>query len=443
MANWATDAAPAVSVGIVADDLTGANDSAVQFATRGWATSLVLVDGPLDARTPGSVLALVSDARAQGARAATASTTECVARLRDAGAARLFLKIDSTMRGSVAEQVGGALDAWRRAHPDAFALICPAYPAMGRTVEAGRLLVNGAGVETTAFGRDPVTPVPTSDMALLLPGSTGIVIGTDGVDSLVHRIADAVAGGSRVIVVNASTAADLASIADAADRFGPRCVPVGSAGLAVAMSTVWGGSGDSVASAFRPAAARRVAVVVSSLHDMSREQFARLRSSLPADGIRLLEPPLEAALDPRTIAGWAAQQLAAPARLPEVVVIRSPDVRPAPAIDDSDRERAAVAIASSLAVITEAVFDHAQVDALVLMGGEGARAVLDRFGAQSIRVTSAIREGIPIGLVEGGRADRLTVVTKAGGFGTPDSLAEIVPELLETPDFPNAKPGEN
>lgn len=443
MANRAADATPTVSVGIVADDLTGANDSAVQFASRGWATSLALVDGPFEASAPGSVVALVSDARAEHARAATASTSACVSRLQDAGVDRLFLKIDSTMRGSVAEQIEGTLDAWGIARPDVFALVCPAYPAMGRTVENGRLLVNGVGVDSTPFGRDPVTPVPTSDMAVLLPGSTEMSIGTDGIDCLVSRISEAVAAGSRVIVVNASTAEQLATIADAVGRFGPQCVPVGSAGLAVALSPVWGGGRLAAATSARPKAARRVAVVVSSLHDMSREQLERAQRAMPADGIRLLEPPLDVALDTLTVAGWAARQLTADARLPEVVVIRSPDARPAPAIDDTDREKSAAAIANSLAVITEAVFDHAHVDALVLMGGEGARAVLDRFGAQSIRVTAAIREGIPIGSVDGGRADRLTVVTKAGGFGTPDSLAEIVPELLHRPAIPNAAQGEN
>jgi uncharacterized protein YgbK (DUF1537 family) len=64
------------------------------------------------------------------------------------------------------------------------------------------------------------------------------------------------------------------------------------------------------------------------------------------------------------------------------------------------------------------------------MGGEGARAVLNRFEAGAIVVTDAIREGIPVGLIQGGLADGLTVVTKAGGFGVASSIADILPELL-------------
>ena len=64
------------------------------------------------------------------------------------------------------------------------------------------------------------------------------------------------------------------------------------------------------------------------------------------------------------------------------------------------------------------------------MGGEGARAVLGRFGAEAIRVTGAIREGIPAGVIEGGLLDGLAVVTKAGGFGDRGTLADLIPELL-------------
>lgn len=92
-------------------------------------------------------------------------------------------------------------------------------------------------------------------------------------------------------------------------------------------------------------------------------------------------------------------------------------------------------IAAGLATITAAIFDHARIGALVLMGGEGARAVLAQLGADSVLVADAIREGIPIGVIEGGLAHGLTVVTKAGGFGDLQSVVDIMPELFNDPDL--------
>ena len=126
------------------------------------------------------------------------------------------------MRGSVPGQIAGALAAWRTLHPDARAFVCPAYPLMGRTVESGRLLVNGEPVERTPFGSDPVTPVKTSDMSELLP------------DSVTIRMFDA------------ATDADLMKIAESISAAGPSVIPVGSGGLAEAVSEVWSGREESV-----------------------------------------------------------------------------------------------------------------------------------------------------------------------------------------------------
>jgi uncharacterized protein YgbK (DUF1537 family) len=377
--------------GIVADDLTGATDSAVQFAREGWAARLALTMPAAESAVAGSVVAVVTDARAQDADTARANTASAVVGLRDSGAERLFVKIDSTMRGSVIDQVAGALDGWSSEHPDAVAVVCSAYPAMGRTVENGHILVNGEGVHTTSVGTDPVTPVTTSDLTVLLPGSVPVRLSDGSAQQNADLLQAAFAGGSRIAVVDAKTDADLALLAESVTLLGPRAIPVGAAGLAVAMSHVWSTGLDAAVHGTR-VPVKRVAVVVSSLHDVSRAQAERLKGDVPEQLLRTFAPGLDVALDPDAIGEWIA------ARLAETV--------------------------------TEAVFDHESVDGLVLLGGEGARAVLEHLGAEALLVRDAIREGIPLGALEGGKADGITVVTKAGGFGEPTAVAEIVSELL-------------
>ncbi|SDK43675.1 Uncharacterized conserved protein YgbK, DUF1537 family [Cryobacterium psychrotolerans] len=427
----------AVAIGIAADDLTGAGDSAVQFARRGWRARLTLGTPSLDALLPGSVLAVVTDSRAQPDQAAREGTAAAVTALGRAGATRLFLKIDSTMRGSVAHQVLGALEAWEAHHPGAFAVVCPAYPAMGRTVAHGRVLVNGDGVEATAIGLDPVTPVTTSALSDLLPGSTAVAPG-QGAVACVARITAVVASGARVVTLDASTDTELAEIAAAVAELGPRAVPVGSAGLAVAMAEVWAGATNDASPVDRPPGVDRVVVVVSSLHEVSRAQHSTMVESLPADQHRAFAPTLAEFLSPDCVDDWIGRELASAPGLPRVITITAPSERPGTEAGLSAGGTPSMAIAAGLATITAAVFDHGSVGALVLMGGEGARAVLDRLGADSVLVTDAIREGIPIGVVEGGRAHGLTVVTKAGGFGDVRSVADILPELVH-PDSSAAR----
>ena len=57
-------------------------------------------------------------------------------------------KIDSTLRGHVGAEVAAALAAYRALrHPDAIAVIAPAFPAMGRTTKGGRQYVHGVAIE--------------------------------------------------------------------------------------------------------------------------------------------------------------------------------------------------------------------------------------------------------------------------------------------------------
>jgi uncharacterized protein YgbK (DUF1537 family) len=139
---------------------------------------------------------------------------------------------------------------------------------MGRTVERNRLLVHGEPVERTAFGRDPVTPVDTSDMAALLPASPHMSIADAGTD------------------------ADLVAIAASISAAGPPVIAVGSGGLAGALAATWGPSTGIALRASDIITRRkdsRILLQVSSLNPVSRAQVARLKAAFP-DVVVLLAP---------------------------------------------------------------------------------------------------------------------------------------------------------
>jgi uncharacterized protein YgbK (DUF1537 family) len=52
--------------------------------------------------------------------------------------------------------------------------------------------------------------------------------------------------------------------------------------------------------------------------------------------------------------------------------------------------------------------------------------VLRALRASSIRLAGELAPGIPWGIIEGGEADGLLVVTKSGGFGTHDALIQVL-----------------
>ncbi len=91
-------------------------------------------------------------------------------------------------------------------------------------------------------------------------------------------------------------------------------------------------------------------------------------------------------------------------------------------------------LAKALAARAVALLDAgtAGFDALVLIGGDGAEAVLDALGAHSLRIHGRLLEGVPLGQVVGGAADGIPVVTKAGGFGDDTTLIDLLTALHTT-----------
>jgi len=212
---------------LIADDLTGACDAAVQFAARGFRVK-VLLDSEGGAGQTG-VLAVSSESR-DGDLASFRNSLERLAHLRPR---ILFKKIDSTLRGHVGPEVAAAMDAFRCD----VAVVAPAFPAMGRTVESGYLRVDGemgfVPRELAAGFRD-------------LPG--------------------------RFALRDAACDADLDAIVSEGLAGGERVLWVGSAGLAAAVARAVG-TGPPAGIAFSPAPA---IFCLGSDHAVTMEQQERL-----------------------------------------------------------------------------------------------------------------------------------------------------------------------
>ncbi|MDT0301866.1 four-carbon acid sugar kinase family protein [Streptomonospora wellingtoniae] len=379
------------AIAMVADDLTGAGDTAVRFLHAGWSTELLLSGGP--GAGSADVVAASTDSRAMAAQDAAAAVRERVRR--HSGARRLYKKVDSTLRGQLAAEVEAARSAWS---PDAVAVVCPAFPEAGRTVADGVLLVEGTPAARTPVGDDPVTPVRESHIPTLL-GAAHVRL--EGADPAAD--AERLGAAGPIVVADAGTQADLECLAAAIALLGRRAVPVGSAGLAGPMGRAW-------ARAETPAP---VLVVVTSLHAATREQVARLSESLPVRHCTAADLAGDAAWT-----AWSASTEELLADSGEALAIVAPDERGG-GLDPAEVARRFGALAAGLAV-------RNPVSGFVVTGGDGARALAEALGATAIALTGEVAPGVPAGTLSGGRLHGRPIVTKAGGFGAPDALLTAV-----------------
>ncbi len=215
---------------LVADDLTGAADSAVAFALAGFKTVLALGEDAVAAQT-GELLAVSTDTRDERPREASRRVTQTCCGLLDAKRRVVFHKVDSLLRGNVREETEAALEACGFAT----AVLCPALPREGRAVENGRL-------ET---GRD--------DGGRLLPRS------------------------SRLVTPDASTERDLERLAASLLDLDPPALPAGSSGLAFAWARALAQlHGRTPVQASPPPTDLPLAFVIGSIHERTVAQMERL-----------------------------------------------------------------------------------------------------------------------------------------------------------------------
>ena len=156
---------------IIADDLTGANDTALQFKLNGADTNILLTTDiePTSADYQ-QAWAISTESRNISPQDAFEKVKQATQLFVDKINPDFFYKkIDSTVRGNIAVEVLSMLEVlgW-----DA-AIIMPAFPQEGRTTVGGYHLLKGVPIERTEMARDPHSPIYESHLPTLLKNQLG------------------------------------------------------------------------------------------------------------------------------------------------------------------------------------------------------------------------------------------------------------------------------
>lgn len=405
-------------IAVIADDLTGANDTGVQFSKFGLA-SVVFIDALLqpDIAKKADVIVLDTDSRAISAQEAALRVTAACRKLLEQNVKYIYKKIDSTLRGNLSAEIAAACAVLK---PE-LTIIAPAFPKLGRVTEGGSQLLNGVPVSLTEIAHDPQTPVTEAYLPKLLQRGDGKKIGVvplhtvrEGKEAIAGQIKELLAKGEDWIVIDAASEENLCHIVQASLAF-EKVLWVGSAGLAEQIPPVLGWNINA-----KEAAPPRIGqsvnpvVIAGSASAVTRAQVETYIESCGA--FQIIVDPDAALADAGAEAGGKAA-----AALPELgrrglVISCSRNRR---------SELAAKALSLTLGLITAKLIE-AGADGLFLTGGETAVSACRALGAAGMEILSEVEPGIPLGRIVGGPYHGLPVVTKAGAFGNADVIVKAV-----------------
>jgi 4-hydroxythreonine-4-phosphate dehydrogenase len=297
--------------------------------------------------------------------------------------------MDSMLRGHVGEEIHAVVSAW---HPDAIAIVAPAFPAMGRTTIDGRQRVRGVVLDRAAIHNlliDAGVPAAVADLAMVRS------------DTLIEEIESRRRAGARAIVCDAEADSDLSAIAKAGGALGRHVIWVGSGGLAHAVA---GLVAPLVTPVSTPIVAPSPAVltIVGSASDVSRDQIAHERRA----GVEHVEVASD-----RLIRGDTDYSSSIAARVEAHLSSRHDVVVSFDQRDPEDKEDEQ--LTGRLADLLAPAVSLA--GGLILTGGETAMRVLDAIGTRCLRLIEEVEPGLPLAVAVGERS--LLVMTKPGAFG--------------------------
>ncbi len=423
---------------VIADDLTGATDTGLQFSKIGLRTEVNFVP-PLSPRS-GDVIVVTTESRSLPAKEARRIVAHAGDRVRTWNVANVYKKIDSTMRGNIGselEALAGALD--RR-----LVVLAPAFPANGRTVQNGRLFVNGVPLAKSEFANDPSSPRRHSRIGKMLAEQSNrrvVEIGLGdvrrGPARLMERIEQlAEAKEPTLVVCDAIESSDLSQIAAAIAGLGA-VLPAGSAGLAEWLPQALPMRPTPASVLPRIPSVDAVIAVVGSVNPISRRQLKLLAES---EGVATVEITAEQLINPDA----RRREIERGAEETSVTLASGMDV--ALTLDlatDADRlsliaqrhglttVRITEIIVHSLGTIVATIRPSVTRLGLVLTGGDTAIAVCRALGGSGLVVSLEVAPGIPMCALVGGDYRDTPVVTKAGGFGAEDALLMALKTLKD------------
>lgn len=236
------------TVCIIADDLTGANDTALQFKLNGADTNILLNTNIEPTGTN------IQQTWAISTESRNISPQEAFEKVKQAteffvnkfSPDFFYKKIDSTVRGNIAVEVMSMLEvlSWDGA------IIMPAFPQEGRITVGGYHLLKGVPIARTEMARDPHSPISESHLPTLLEqqlgenlkhlvGSIELKTIMNGAGPILQAINKLIEQGVKIIVADSVSTTDIEQVVLAMGKSNYNLLPVGTAAAGKVLSNDW------------------------------------------------------------------------------------------------------------------------------------------------------------------------------------------------------------
>ncbi len=421
-------------VGIIADDLTGANDTALQFHNQGAKTKILLdTSFTPDRKDLTEVWAISSESRNCEAEEAVRRVEKTVKTFADNFSFEYYYKkIDSTVRGHIALETLTMLDILEY---DA-SIIIPAFPQEGRITVGGYHLLKGIPIGRTEIAMDPHSPILESHIPTLLKsqlsdnkkdlvGVLDLKTVMNGAGPILMKINELIKEGKKLIVADSTSITDIEQIVLAIKKCDRKLLPAGTAAGAQVFGKIWLADIEIERESVKLPKLPKL-IVSGTATQITAEQIAKLEQSDDYDNVNfipLTERNILCGMDDELVA-----RIITNLKSGVTVCIHTSNLIANfdGFSDDSQmaeltKDKFASMITDYLAELTKQVL--AEIDViLITLGGETSYKCCTKIGSKMLRLVDEVAPAISICSDSNGQ----WIVTKSGNLGKSKTLIDIL-----------------
>jgi len=404
---------------IVADDLSGALDCALEAAQGTFPAKIRINTDCIDEATPldaTSIWAIDTNSRHCTTQEAITRCNKTIQQYKQPNQI-IYKKIDSTLRGNFPAVIANLIPLL------GVAIIAPAYPDMHRTTVEGHQLINDKALSKTVLWQNKADRgnIETSIVELMHSkriSSALVTLATirEGITHVRNTINKLMTSKVRAIVCDAQTNSDLTTIAQACINLAKPHFFVGSAGLARYIPEII---------SFKDPPQRLpliirgpILLIAGSASQITQQQIQHLTQTRPVTKITVSATILSIGQHHPQWISYRHQLIAALQQGHDVALkIKSPTEPPG-------------TLSHSLSTALTQLLDlsHVQLGAIICTGGETCHNLLTQNHAREIALVGKIESGVPVSLILG--KTPIPFVTKAGAFGTEQTLTKSYDYLV-------------
>lgn len=421
---------------IVADDLTGAADTGVQFSKNGFKTVVYLLEDSIRDFNLDKIDVLVIDSESRDVNILdTKKRIKNILNKLNIGRNDIvYKKVDSTLRGNI----GAEIDEIMKNLQKDLCIFSPSLPPYNRTTIGGSLFVDGKPLLLSEYYHmcnDTILDEGSS-IAFLLKQQTELPIAQidlkdvkNGHGVILEKLNKLYEEKNKIIIIDATEEMHLRDILQASFKFKGSVLYAGSAGLAEYLSEIRKIKGKrrkykqkNNGPALLIGGSRNKIMISQINHLKSKEKIIGLNIDVSkiiknrktflekyiADALKVVNKGDHLIIYPDPI--YLEKESADKLILKSGITFRKLEIY----------------IRDFLGDIAAGIMKEASVSKLILIGGDTAYGVCSALGIYILNIRDELLPGVPISIGKSNRRLDINIITKAGGFGREDTLYKII-----------------